>query len=319
MSSNTDILDTISVSAGSTSPNISPQSSGTFRRPTFPKFNIPPRECQALTLVNQISQPSDATLVTATDDMSVATTDTKKCISNDFISHCVRPVVKSTWTDEQKAANVKLFNFDANPVIFGDDRVGEVFVGGAASRSVPEILYKVGIRGIINTSVELIESLDSNLPLSITINEDKNVIYDHFTSYDDSLTDKIVVKCIPLKDDAASDNDLKSSIEECIKFIDHIRNAGYSVLIHCQMGRSRSVSIAMAYMMAKQARKYIKSEQDAPAQLTFYSKALERVQTYRHQKACPNMSFAFVLYGYDEELRQKVTDHYKKTKTETDV
>jgi len=45
--------------------------------------------------------------------------------------------------------------------------------------------------------------------------------------------------------------DIKKHFRECIQFITDAHNEGGTVLVHCQAGMSRSVTIAAAFLMEK--------------------------------------------------------------------
>jgi len=44
--------------------------------------------------------------------------------------------------------------------------------------------------------------------------------------------------------------DLSPYFKPCIQFIDNARKKGHSVLVHCQLGQSRSVTVILAYMIS---------------------------------------------------------------------
>ncbi|RAL42066.1 hypothetical protein DM860_011849 [Cuscuta australis] len=72
-----------------------------------------------------------------------------------------------------------------------------------------------------------------------------------------------VYKVISVSDRA--DADISQNFEECFQFIDEAKRSG-GVLVHCFMGRSRSVTIVLAYLMKKngislaQALEHVRSQ-----------------------------------------------------------
>ncbi|KAK3019835.1 hypothetical protein RJ639_004080 [Escallonia herrerae] len=85
------------------------------------------------------------------------------------------------------------------------------------------------------------------------------------------------------------DFDIRKYFGECFDFIDDAKKTGGSVLVHCFMGRSRSVTIIVAYLMK-------------PPHSMSLSKALEYVQSKR-PVAAPNSGFMLQLQDYEKILR----------------
>jgi len=62
------------------------------------------------------------------------------------------------------------------------------------------------------------------------------------------------------------DTNLEMYFDECVDFIDEAKRQGGSVLVHCFVGKSRSVTIVVAYLMKKhgmtlaQALQHVKSK-----------------------------------------------------------
>ncbi|CAO2838427.1 unnamed protein product [Amaranthus hypochondriacus] len=88
----------------------------------------------------------------------------------------------------------------------------------------------------------------------------------------------------------SEDIDLAQYFDECIDFIDEAKNSGDGVLVHCFAGRSRSVTIVLAYLIKKRG-------------MTL-SQALEYVRSKRPQ-ASPNGGFIRQLENYEQILRGK--------------
>ncbi|KAI3469517.1 hypothetical protein Pfo_026180 [Paulownia fortunei] len=76
--------------------------------------------------------------------------------------------------------------------------------------------------------------------------------------------------------------------DECFAFIEEARATGGGVLVHCFAGRSRSVTVVVAYLMFKNGMSL--------------SEALEYVKTKR-PVASPNSGFLLRLQEYERSLR----------------
>ncbi|KAF3455742.1 hypothetical protein FNV43_RR00384 [Rhamnella rubrinervis] len=83
------------------------------------------------------------------------------------------------------------------------------------------------------------------------------------------------------------DENIKQYFEECFDFIDEAKRAHGGVLVHCFMGRSRSVTIIVAYLMRKHGMSL--------------SQALEHVKS-RRKLAAPNAGFISELEDYEKSL-----------------
>ncbi|CAD6206175.1 unnamed protein product [Miscanthus lutarioriparius] len=86
------------------------------------------------------------------------------------------------------------------------------------------------------------------------------------------------------------DTDLLKHSDECFSFIDEAISSGGNVLVHCFAGRSRSVTIVVAYLM----KKY---------QMSLES-ALSLVRSKRPQVA-PNEGFISQLENFQKSLQGK--------------
>lgn len=73
----------------------------------------------------------------------------------------------------------------------------------------------------------------------------KNII--SCISHENSVLPKMTYKFICCYDDVGFD--ISQYFDECTGFIDYIINSGEKVLIHCMYGKSRSVSIVIAYLI----------------------------------------------------------------------
>ncbi|KAM7280330.1 hypothetical protein ACFE04_007464 [Oxalis oulophora] len=85
------------------------------------------------------------------------------------------------------------------------------------------------------------------------------------------------------------DTNLRQYFDECFAFIDEAKTQGGGALVHCFVGRSRSVTIVVAYLMKKHGLSL--------------SQALEHVKTRRPQ-ACPNTGFITQLQDFEKSLKE---------------
>ncbi|KMT15476.1 hypothetical protein BVRB_3g058320 isoform B [Beta vulgaris subsp. vulgaris] len=85
------------------------------------------------------------------------------------------------------------------------------------------------------------------------------------------------------------DTDLAQYFDECVEFIDEAKRSG-GVLVHCFVGRSRSVTIILAYLIKRRGMTV--------------SQALEYVRSKRPQ-ASPNAGFIKQLKNYEQSLLAK--------------
>merc|ERR1711964_92743 len=88
-------------------------------------------------------------------------------------------------------------------------------------------------------------------------------------------------------------NDIVKHFKSVFSFIDNAIEGGGKVLVHCNKGQSRSVSIIIAYLMKKHDFSY--------------DEALDRIQKKRGGCAYPNKAFRKQLKKYERKLDLKVT------------
>ncbi|XP_074292189.1 dual specificity protein phosphatase 1-like isoform X2 [Silene latifolia] len=86
------------------------------------------------------------------------------------------------------------------------------------------------------------------------------------------------------------ETNLAQYFDECIDFIDEAKRSGGGVLVHCFVGRSRSVTVILAYLLKKRGM--------------MLSEALQHVRRKRPQ-ASPNAGFIKQLQNYEQSLRAK--------------
>nr|AFK39190.1 unknown [Medicago truncatula] len=118
----------------------------------------------------------------------------------------------------------------------------------------------------------------------------KNVNVTHILTVAGKLTPAhpadFVYKVIDVAD--KEDTNLKQHFEECFDFIDEAKSNGGSVLVHCYAGRSRSVTIIVAYLMKSRGMSL--------------SEALQHVKCKRPQ-ATPNRGFIRQLEDFEKSLQ----------------
>ncbi|KAM1216077.1 hypothetical protein ACFX2J_012406 [Malus domestica] len=117
----------------------------------------------------------------------------------------------------------------------------------------------------------------------------KNLNITHILTVANSLApvypNDFVYKVINVPDRVCTD--LKQHFDECIDYIDEATRSGGGVLVHCFVGRSRSVTIIVAYLMKKHGMSI--------------SQALEHVKSRRPQ-ASPNAGFISQLESFERSL-----------------
>ncbi|CAI8585003.1 unnamed protein product [Vicia faba] len=95
-----------------------------------------------------------------------------------------------------------------------------------------------------------------------------------------------VYKVIDVAD--KEDTNLKQYFNECFEFIDEAKKKGGHVLVHCYAGKSRSVTIIVAYLMKSRGMGL--------------SEALQHVKNKR-PKAAPNRGFIRQLEDFEKSLQ----------------
>ncbi|GAV60919.1 DSPc domain-containing protein/Myb_DNA-bind_3 domain-containing protein [Cephalotus follicularis] len=95
-----------------------------------------------------------------------------------------------------------------------------------------------------------------------------------------------VYKVVEVSD--REDTNLRQHFDECFGFIDETRRQGAGVLVHCFAGRSRSVTIIVAYLMKRHGMSL--------------SQSLEHVRN-RRPRASPNSGFICQLQEFEKSLQ----------------
>lgn len=95
-----------------------------------------------------------------------------------------------------------------------------------------------------------------------------------------------VYKIINIPD--REDVNIENYFDECFTFIDEAKRTGCGVLVHCFVGKSRSVTVVVAYLMKKHGMSV--------------SEALKHVKSKR-PIASPNSGFMLQLQNFEKSLR----------------
>ncbi|XP_073008333.1 dual specificity protein phosphatase 1-like isoform X1 [Typha latifolia] len=105
-------------------------------------------------------------------------------------------------------------------------------------------------------------------------------------SLEPAFPDDFIYKKIDVLD--SPETNLMQYFDECFSFIDEAKRAGGNVLVHCFAGRSRSVTVVVAYLM--------KTHQMSLA------RALSVVRSKRPHIS-PNVGFLTQLENFEKSLR----------------
>ncbi|KAL3507979.1 hypothetical protein ACH5RR_033361 [Cinchona calisaya] len=95
-----------------------------------------------------------------------------------------------------------------------------------------------------------------------------------------------VYKIVDIPD--REDTNISQYFDDCFEFIDGANRKGGAVLVHCFVGRSRSVTVVVAYLMKKHGMSV--------------SQALEHVKSKR-PVASPNSGFMLQLQNFEKTLQ----------------
>ncbi|KAK7304936.1 hypothetical protein VNO77_42830 [Canavalia gladiata] len=148
-----------------------------------------------------------------------------------------------------------------------------LFIGGALAARSTYTLQHLGITHILCLCTIEIGQSDSQFP-------------DLFTYKNFSVCDN-------------EDSNISSIFEEACDFIDYVEQTGQRVLVHCFEGKSRSVTVILAYLMLRKKFTLLEAWN-----------ALKRV----HRRSQPNDGFAKILLELDQKLHGKVSMEWQQRK-----
>lgn len=135
--------------------------------------------------------------------------------------------------------------------------------------------------GSIGAAYNLTELKKLNVTHILTVTGSLQPCYPHDFTY----------KLIKVAD--REDTNLVQYFDECFDFIDEARRSGGGVLVHCFVGRSRSVTVTLAYLMKKHGMSL--------------SQATEHVKRVRPQ-ASPNSGFISQLRNFETTLQRNTAE-----------
>ncbi|XP_027332274.1 dual specificity protein phosphatase PHS1-like [Abrus precatorius] len=148
-----------------------------------------------------------------------------------------------------------------------------LFIGGALAARSTYTLQHLGITHIMCLCTNEIGQSSSQFP-------------DLFTYKNFSVCDN-------------EDSNISSIFEEACDFIDYVEQTGLRVLVHCFEGKSRSVTLVLAYLMLRKKFTLLEAWN-----------ALKRV----HRRSQPNDGFAKILLELDQKLHGKVSMEWQQRK-----
>lgn len=96
------------------------------------------------------------------------------------------------------------------------------------------------------------------------------------------------------------DSDISEHFDNAIKFLVEAKNKNSNVLVHCQLGKSRSVSIVIAYLIK--------------VNRMTYEEAYKFVKEKR-KVAFPNLGFVRQLREFNKQLRLEINPDYISNKS----
>jgi hypothetical protein len=239
------------------------------------KLDLKPREFQELKLVSLT--PCSSNMSSPSTLASANITPTLFCQSN----LPANPQLSELSQDSREQNNSFGQKFGANEV------EKNVYVGGIIDTSVKnqEMLKKYGFGRVLNVAHDC-DEVNSDL-----------LIYKKYSFRDCS-------------DDAEL---IKNNLEDCIDFIEEGIRQNEKVLIHCFAGLSRSVTIAIGYMMKKKADELKKKKnsgidiEKSESEYELYCNALDKIQKIRNKEARPgNIHFTMILLEYEKKLLSEI-------------
>jgi len=102
-----------------------------------------------------------------------------------------------------------------------------LLVGSAAAASAPvDVMRRLGVKCLLNVTTDLAELNESDLGSDIEWHR------------------------LPLQD--TEDQDITAVLDEALRIIDRVAATGGKILVYCHEGRSRSVSVCLAYFITRE-------------------------------------------------------------------
>ncbi|CAL0327710.1 unnamed protein product [Lupinus luteus] len=165
------------------------------------------------------------------------------------------------------------------------------FISEAASTERPSIVTNTLLIGgaLAARSVYTLQHLGITHILCLCTNE--------IGQSDSQFPDLFEYKNFYVCDD--EDSNISDIFKEACDFIDCVEQTGQKILVHCFEGRSRSVTLVLAYLMLKKKLTLLEAWN-----------ALKRV----HRRAQPNDGFAKILQELDHKLHGKVSMEWQQRK-----
>ncbi|XP_054821573.1 dual specificity protein phosphatase PHS1-like isoform X2 [Prosopis cineraria] len=148
-----------------------------------------------------------------------------------------------------------------------------LFIGGALAARSLYTLQQLGITHIMCLCTNEIGQSDSQFPDLFA--------YKNFFVCDDE------------------DSNINSIFEEACDLISYVEEAGHRILVHCFEGKSRSVTLVLAYLMLRKKCTLLEAWN-----------AMKRV----HRRAQPNDGFAKILMELDQKLHGKMSMVWQQRK-----
>ncbi|MBL4817681.1 MAG: dual specificity protein phosphatase family protein [Deltaproteobacteria bacterium] len=169
------------------------------------------------------------------------------------------------------------------PVVEGAEAGGGAAASALATEALPGIVSQVADTnvyvGSLNdaANIDALKASEFTHVLNLARESDGSVA----RNPNDLKAAGIQERRIRLRDNMDAEEDFKAYLPHALEFIDNARQGGGNVLIHCQKGVSRSVSVAIADRMRQLAEKFGKdSAMLAKHLLIFITKHLQKFKVH---------------------------------------
>lgn len=249
------------------------------------KLNLKPRELQEMKLVSLTPCSSDNY-----SNMSSPLTSFSANVTTASFSTNVTPTIfgqanlQLTQQLSESSQNSKQLNSPSEQKFGAKEVEKNVYVGGIIDTSVndQEMLKKYGFGRVLNVAHDC----------------------------EEVASDLLIYKKYHFRDCPGDAELIENNLEDCIEFIEEGIKQNEKVLIHCFAGLSRSVTIAIGYMMKKKADELKQKENDGidieKSEYNLYCNALHKIQKIRNEEARPgNINFTMILLDYEKKLLSK--------------